>query len=132
MIKLEVFRNESDVKKAIKKLLDQHNFFWWMPPMNGYGKSGVSDFLALRAGVFLAIEAKYGSNTPTTMQRGFLLSVQAESCFGFVVNETRLTWLQTWLEAFDRSIAAAGRNQEPAPEDGALMLDAIREMTSDL
>lgn len=124
------YTNEKDVKAEVKKLLDKHGWFWWMPPANGYGKAGIADFNAIRAGVFLAVETKFGSNKPSPMQTGWLNSVQAESGFAFVINEENIEWLGAWLSAFDRASAAVTAQQEVTPEDGALMLDAIRAMTA--
>ena len=83
-------KNEKDVKAKVKKLLDQYKWFWFMPPANAYGRSGIADILALKAGVFLAIETKFGSNKPTALQIGFLNSITAESGYGFVVNDQNL------------------------------------------
>lgn len=126
------YRDESDVKKQVKNLLDRYEWFWWMPPSNAFGKSGISDFNALHSGVFIAIETKFGKNTPTTMQRGFLHSIQAESGFGFIVNETRIGALETWLAAFACATAATSRGEQPTPEDGAAMLNALIELTKEL
>ena len=63
-------RIEKDVKTRIKKLLDDHDWFWFMPPANGFGRTGISDIIAVKRGVFLAIEAKFGKNPPTAMQIG--------------------------------------------------------------
>jgi len=125
-------KNEKDVKKEVKKLLDKHGWFWWMPPANGFGKVGVADFNAIRGGVFLAIETKFGANKPTVHQVAFLSSVIAEDGFGFVVNEKRLDWLSKWMDAFDKSATGVAAGKQPTPEDGAVMLDAIREMTHEL
>lgn len=125
-------KNEKDVKREVKKLLDKHNWFWWMPPANGFGKVGVADFNAIRGGVFLAIETKFGKNKPTVHQSAFLTSIQAEDGFGFVVNEDRIEWLRQWMDAFDRATVAASKNEKPAAEDGATLLNAIREMTHEL
>lgn len=122
--------DEKGVKREVKKLLDQHGWYWFMPPANGYGKGGISDILALKAGVFLAIETKFGYNKPSAMQTGFLNSVQAEQGFAFVVNEKNLDWLSMWLTAFARATKAAARQEMPDPNDGAVMLDAIRAMTA--
>lgn len=125
-------KNEKDVKKAVKKLLDKHSWFWWMPPANGFGKVGVADFNALRGGVFLAIETKFGANQPTAHQRAYLSSVIAEDGFGFVVNENRIDWLAAWMDAFDRSAQTVSTGQKPEPNDSITMLNAIRELTHEL
>lgn len=127
-----VYLNESDVKRRVKKYLDRHHWFWWMTPANGFGTTGVSDFTALRGGVFLAIETKFGTNKLTAMQRAYLHSVRAEDGFAFVVTEQTIEALRVWLEAFDRAVLAASTKTQPAPEDGAAMLDAIAAMTKDL
>lgn len=129
---MPTFHTEADVKKAVKKLLDKHDWFWWMPASNGYGRSGTSDILALRNGVFLAIETKFDKRKPTAMQIGFLNSIRQEDGFAFVVNEHRLDSLAAWLSAFDRSVEATANRKEVAPEDGAMMINAIREMQVEL
>ncbi len=121
-------KNEGDVKKAVKKILDHYGWYWWMPPANGFGRAGIADINAIHAGVFLAIETKFGSNKPSPLQIGFLTSVRAEGGFAFVVNEKRVETLRSFLDAFARSTEAKTKGGEIANEDGALMLDCIREM----
>lgn len=128
----KTYTSEKDVKASVKKLLEKHKWFWWMPPANGFGKVGVSDFNAIRNGVFLAVETKFGGNKPTVQQRAYLESITAEGGFGFVVDEKRVATLTTWMETFDRAAETASRKEKIAPEDGAAMLDAIREMTVEL
>lgn len=125
-------KSEADVKKAIKKILDTRDWYWWMPPANGFGRSGISDFNALKDGVFLAVEAKFGNNKPTVMQKAFLESVMSARGYGFVVNENRLQWLESFLDAFDRSTQAVQQGGKPSPEDGAMMLNAIKILTTEL
>lgn len=123
------YKLEADVKAEVKKLLKKHNWFWWMPPMNGYGKSGVADFNALRAGVFLAVETKFGGNRPTPLQKAYLQSITAEGGFGFVVSDANIEWFKGWLEKFDVATAAVEKGETPSPDDGAYMLNAIAAMT---
>jgi hypothetical protein len=126
---VKTYKNENSVKAEINKLLNEHNWFWWSTPMNGFGKTGISDKLAFRGGILIAIEAKFGYNKPTTMQKAFLESIRAESGFGFVVNEKNIGWLKGFLEAFDRSIEAGQKKEMPSEEDGAYMVNAIRELS---
>ena len=125
---------EADTKAEVKKLLDEHDYFWWMPPANGFGQSGISDFHAVKAGVFLAIETKRGTAKPkpTPLQVAFLNSIRAADHFAFVVNDARLPHLKAFLGALDRSAAAAAKRQMPTPEDGAMLLNAIKELTTEL
>lgn len=122
-------RGESDVKKKVKSLLNKHNWFWWMPPANGFGKAGTSDFHALRGGVFMAIETKFGTNRPTALQRAFLQSVKAEKALSFVVDDGNIGHFEAWLDAFDRATASVGDGEKISPEDGSIMLNAIAAMT---
>lgn len=126
---MKIFTTEKDVKASVKKLLDKHGWFWWMPPANGFGRAGIADINALKSGVFLAIETKFGTRKPSPMQIGFLNSVKAEDGFAFVVNEKLIESLEIWLGAFDRATAAVALGQQPSNEDGAAMLDAIHAMT---
>ena len=123
---------EAGDKQVVKKLLSYHEWFWWMPPANGFGKAGIADFNAIRSGVFLAVETKFRKNKPTPMQVGYLNSVRAEDGFAFVVSERNLEWFEGWLAAFDRAVEAASKNEKPTPDDGAYMLNAIAAMTADL
>lgn len=120
------YLKEADVKKHVKKLLDDAGWFWWMPPANGFGKVGVSDFNALRNGVFLVVETKFGRNKPTAPQNAYMNSILAEDGFAFVVNEQNIEWLEAWLAAFGRATIAQSHNQDVSPEDGAMMINAIR------
>lgn len=126
--KVTQFTNEGDVKRQVKKLLNQHNWFWWMPPANGFGRAGIADFNALRGGVFLAIETKFGGNKPTAQQRGFIESIRAEDGMAFVVSEKNLDALAVWLERFDLAVQAQAEQRDVDPSDGAAMLDAMRAM----
>jgi len=93
------FKSEAHVKAAVKKLLTDAGWFYWMPPSNAYGRSGISDFHALKAGQFLAIETKFGSNKPTAQQAQFLENVALHDGWYLVVNEKNLDALAELLRA---------------------------------
>ena len=80
--------SEAAVKHEVRKLLTKYGWYTWMPPANGYGKGGISDFHALKDGKFLAIETKYGGNTTTTLQAKFLDNIELAGGWAIVVNET--------------------------------------------
>lgn len=134
MSKMPSKKDETDTKAEVKKLLDKHGWFWWSPPAQAYGKSGISDIHAAKTGIFMAIETKRGTKKPdpTVNQIAFLNSMRAADHFAFVVNDTRLPHLKAFLEALDRSTAAAVKEKVVAPEDGAMMLNCIAEMTKEL
>lgn len=129
------FTSEKSVKKAVKDLLNKYDWFWWMPPANGFGKSGVSDFNALKNGVFLAIETKFNGNTPTPLQKAYIESIYAQQGLGFVVDETNIEWLDQWLLAFDKNVEAVQQSGGGDPREavdadyGSLMLNATAKLT---
>jgi len=123
-----LIKNEGGVKTQIKKLFEKHKWFWWMPPANGFGASGISDFNAVKDGVFMVVEAKFGTNKPTAMQKAFINSINQESCFGFVVNETTLEWFDIFLTEFERSKLDVSKKKQMAHESGATLIDAIRAL----
>ena len=94
-----MIHNEEGVKRAVKKLLVQYGWFFWMPPANAFGRSGISDFHALRKGKFLAIETKYGYNKPTALQQQFLRDVTIHDGHVLVVNENNLDALEDFLRS---------------------------------
>lgn len=123
------YKNEKDVKKRVRKLLEDRNWWPWMPPANGFGKVGISDFHALRDGVFLAIETKFGYNKPTVQQRAFLETILSKGGIGLVVNDKNIWAFEKWLDLFDKSAAAQSKREKIPDEDGAAMLEAMRLLT---
>jgi Holliday junction resolvase len=123
-------KKEKDVKHKVKAILAKHGWYWWMTPANGFGRSGIADICAIKAGVFMAIETKFGKNTASAMQKGFLNSIHAEQCFAFVVSDQNVEWFQAFMTAFDEAATAQMNKQEVKTETGAMMLNAIRELIS--
>jgi hypothetical protein len=123
---------EGDTKAEVKKVLDEFGYFWWMPPANSFGKSGASDFHAIKAGVFLTIETKLDAKL-TENQRAFCNSIRAEDGFGFVVRgNDGVMWLRRFLESFQNATKATANKLTPTAEDGADMLNAIAALTVEL
>lgn len=122
-------KNEKGVKQLIKELLNFHGWFTWMPGANGYGTQGVSDHLALKDGVFLAIEAKFGTNKPRPTQQAFAGHIIVNSGFAFCVNERNIDHLAYWLESFEQSVLAQRQGQEVSQDHGSRMLNAIAALT---
>jgi len=95
------FNNEGDVKKYIKKVLATYSgddLWYFMPPANGYGRSGVPDFLGCYKGSTFAIETKFGSNQPTNNQVREIDALMRAGAEVWVVRETNL---HEWEEMFD-------------------------------
>lgn len=124
------FVTEKDVKNEVKKLLNKHDWFWWMPAANGYGNAGIADFCALKNGVFLAIETKFGSRKPNPAQRAYLESIAAEHGFGFVVNEKLVSDLDVWLTLFARATSNVQRSEPVPVQDQQDLLAAAHAMTA--
>ena len=64
-------KNEGDVKKLVKKVMHEYleaGLWYFMPPANGYGRSGIPDFVGCFKGHFFAIETKFGGNSLTANQ----------------------------------------------------------------
>lgn len=125
-------RDEKGVKAKIKQLLEFHGWFTWMPGANGYGTQGVHDHLALKDGVFLTIEAKFGYNKPKATQKAFAGHILANDAYAFCVNEKNIDHLAMWLESFAFSVQwqMAGNNAEDLPQEhGARLLNAIAALT---
>ena len=85
-----MIHNEAGVKAAVKKILKTHGWFVWMPPANAFGKAGIADIHALKDGVFLAVETKFGNNKPSKLQSAFLGAVDQHGGKALVVNEKNL------------------------------------------
>ena len=122
-------RDEKGVKRIIKKLLDAYGWYHWMPGANGYGAQGISDHLAIKDGVFLAVEAKFGYNKPRPTQSGFAGQIIANSGFAFCVNERNIDHLAWWLESFDIATKHQMAGLDVPDEHGARMLNAIGVLT---
>ena len=83
----KVFKNEGDVKAAVKEILKSYGAWYFMPVTSGYGKSGVPDFCCIYKGVPVFIETKFGSKKPTPLQKKELKSLYDNGALAFVINE---------------------------------------------
>lgn len=93
-----VYNDESDVKRDIKKLLKKYGIWYFMPSASEFGKSGIPDFICCVHGTLLAIEAKFGYNKPTEMQRDRINEINAAGGIAIWVNENRLHLLERLLQ----------------------------------
>lgn len=121
--------DEKGVKAKIKQLLNFHGWFTFMPGANGYGQQGIHDHLALKNGVFITIEAKFGYNKPKPLQKAFAAQVIANDGYAFCVNEKNIDHLAMWLESFEHATQAQIKGRDIPAEHGARMLNAISVLT---
>jgi len=92
---------ESKVKKAVTKILDKYDVYYFFPSTHGYGRSGIPDIIALHNGRFLGIECKAGKNEPTALQLRELFKIQSNGGFTFVINENNLHELEQFFDDSD-------------------------------
>lgn len=90
-------QTEHHIKKQVKQILDDTGWKFWMPSAGIYGRSGVSDFLAVkRPKKFMAIETKY-DDVPTQLQLKFLTDIYEAGHYAFLVDETNVEHLRKFL-----------------------------------
>lgn len=122
-------KDEKGVKTLIKRLLDFHGWFHWMPAANGYGTLGVSDHAAIKDGVFLVVEAKFGANKAKPLQKQFAQQIIANDAYAFLVNERNIDHFAMWLESFEHAKRAQMASTEIPIEHGSRLLNAISVLT---
>ena len=130
MARARTYSKEADVKKYVRQLLTKHGWFWWMPAANGFGRSGVSDFIALKQGVPLAIETKFGKYQPTPLQQIFLKRFAAQKGMAFIVDEANVDALEAYLVGFDAVVHARDSGRPPDASVEVSLLAALTRLTS--
>lgn len=90
-------RNERDVKAEIKKILKEHDAWFFMPVPTGFGVQGVPDFVVCYRGKFLGVEAKFGKNKQSEWQKKQEAGIVAARGEYMVINERNLDTLSEWL-----------------------------------
>lgn len=89
---------EGKVKIAVVKLLNKYNAYYFFPPANGYGRSGIPDIVCCVKGNFLAIECKAGKNTTTALQDREINRIRAAKGYAMVANEHNIDLLEQVLK----------------------------------
>lgn len=92
-------KNEGDVKKVVKKVFNSYgdDIWYFMPPANGYGRSGIPDFLGCYKGRMFAVETKFGNNQPTNNQVRELNNLKYNEAQVWIVNDRNL---MVWEDEF--------------------------------
>lgn len=83
------FKDEGDVKKFVKAVfaLVGPDLWYFMPPANGFGRSGIPDFVGWAYGAGFAVETKFGKNTPTANQQREIANGITAGGACWIVNE---------------------------------------------
>ena len=89
---------ETKVKRRVAEILKAYNVYYFFPPSNGFGRTGIPDIIACYRGQFIAIECKAGKNTPTALQRRELLGIQNAGGYALVINETNIEQVTAVLD----------------------------------
>ena len=92
-------KNESDVKKEIKKVLKRLGAWYFMPVQTGFGVQGIPDFIVCISGKFVGIEAKFGNNKESAWQIRQGAAIADANGVYLVIYETDLVYMETMLEA---------------------------------
>jgi hypothetical protein len=82
-------KNEGDVKKIVKNVLNDSEYCWWfMPAANGFGRSGIPDFSGCVNGSMFAVETKFGKGTTTAHQEREIAALIRSGAKVWIVRET--------------------------------------------
>lgn len=101
-------KNEGDVKKIVKDILrDTKDCWWFMPPANGYGRSGIPDFVGCVSGNMFAVETKFGKGETTANQTREINNLMSAGAQVWIVRETSV---DTWEIEFKAWVALNAGN----------------------
>lgn len=81
---------EGAVKVKVRKTLQAHKVYYFSPAANGFGRTGIPDFVCCVAGYFFAIECKAGTNKPTALQTMEISAIMEAGGAAIVVNESNI------------------------------------------
>ena len=89
---------ERKVKDKVTALLRGFGAYYFFPPANGFGRSGIPDIIACYRGLFLAIECKAGNGKTTALQERELNAIRTAKGLAFVINEENVDNLKELLQ----------------------------------
>ena len=87
------------VKAKVKKVLDTHGAYYFMPIGGPYSRAGVPEIVGSYKGKFFAIECKAGKGKPTALQLKEMIAINDSGARAIVVNENNLDDVQKLLES---------------------------------
>ena len=101
---------EKAVKAKVKAVLESEGVYYFMPPANGFGRSGVPDIVACVNGLFLGIECKANGNKPTALQIREIEAIRRNNGVAVVVDETNWDMVRDMVRRLKATIIS------PAPD----------------
>lgn len=78
---------ESKVKMAVKRLLEMHKVWYFLPVSNGMGRHGIPDVLCCVNSFFLAIECKAGKGKTTALQDREIEAIKSAGGSALVIRD---------------------------------------------
>jgi len=90
---------EKKVKDKVKKILGEHDAYYFMPATGGFGKSGVPDLVACIKGRFIGIECKANGGKPTALQEKNLAEIMNRGGIAVLVDEGGIESFKVLLDA---------------------------------
>ena len=103
---------EALVKAKVKAVLESEGVYFFMPPANGFGRSGIPDIVACVNGLFLAIECKAGGNKPTALQIREIETIRRNNGVAVVVDETNWDMVRELVRKLKATIISQASDAE--------------------
>ena len=79
---------EARTKTRVRRVLDIHKVYHFMPTGAGFGRSGLPDIVACVNGRFLGIECKAGKGKTTALQEREMARIDAAGGTAMVIYDT--------------------------------------------
>jgi Holliday junction resolvase len=98
---------EKAVKAKVKAVLDSEGVYYFMPPANGFGRSGVPDIVACVNGLFFGIECKANGNKPTALQIREIEAIRRSNGVAVVVDETNWDMVRDMVRRLKATIISS-------------------------
>ena len=98
---------EKAVKAKVKAVLDSEGVYYFMPPANGFGRSGVPDIVACVNGLFFGIECKANGNKPTALQIREIEAIRRSNGVAVVVDETNWDMVRDMVRRIKATIISS-------------------------
>lgn len=97
------YTNENAVKQHVRELLTKYGWLNWPNAAGPFSVGGIEDRGALRNGMYLAVECKFGTGKLTVLQEARGRSILAAGGFWWVVNEKNIGDFEAWLRDINDS-----------------------------